>query len=222
MSKGQPEEHNDKDKDKSLEQEVRIYSLATTANECIVFLEEVKGNRLLPIWIGHSEGQAIAIKFSGIVIPRPLTHDLLLSTLKKLGCEVEKVVVHDLKDNTFYANIFLKVNGKTAVIDSRPSDAIAVAVRAGCSIFVEERVFQRCQVLNKPISETEVKKFKEDLKNLRPEDIFKDLKEKQKGKPEGKPPEKGGAEEGGKSEGKPSKKNKKEDGGESEEEKGNE
>jgi bifunctional DNase/RNase len=165
-------------KNNSREQEVRIYSLATTANECIVFLEEVHGNRLLPIWIGLSEGQAIAIRFSGIVLPRPLTHDLLLSMVKMLGWSVEKVVVHDLRENTFYANIHLKKTGQTTVIDARPSDAIAMAVRAGCNIYVEERVFERCQVLNKPISENEVQKFKEDLKNIRPEDIFKDLKQK--------------------------------------------
>ncbi|MBI4425112.1 MAG: bifunctional nuclease family protein [Elusimicrobia bacterium] len=171
----------------STEHEVRIYSLATTVNECIIFLEEVAGNRLLPIWIGLNEGQAIAIRFSGIVLPRPLTHDLLLSAVKMLGWSVDKVVVNDLKENTFYARIYLKKNGQETVIDSRPSDAIAVAVRAGCSIFVEEKVFQRCKVLSKPISETEVKKFKDELKNLRPEDIFKDLKEKeQKDKGKGK------------------------------------
>src|SRR5271163_463334 len=87
------------------DKEVRIYSLATTANECIVFLEEVKGNRLLPIWIGLAEGQAIAIRFSGIVLPRPLTHDLLLSAVKQLGWEVSKVVVSDIKENTFYARV---------------------------------------------------------------------------------------------------------------------
>lgn len=174
--------------DDSTEHEVRIYSLATTVNECIIFLEEVAGNRLLPIWIGLNEGQAIAIRFSGIVLPRPLTHDLLLSAVKMLGWNVDKVVVNDLKENTFYARIYLKRNGQETVIDSRPSDAIAVAVRAGCSIYVEEKVFQRCKVLSKPISETEVKKFKEDLKSLRPEDIFKDLKEKEqreKGKGKG-------------------------------------
>lgn len=180
----------------SPEKEVRIYSLATTANECIVFLEEVKGNRLLPIWIGLSEGQAIAIRFSGIVLPRPLTHDLLLSAVKSLGWSIEKVVVNDLKENTFYARLHLKKGGEETLIDSRPSDAIAVAVRAGCSIFVEEKVFQRCKVLSKPISEGEVKKFKEELKSLRPEDIFKDLKTKGKEKPEeGKGPKAEGEED---------------------------
>jgi bifunctional DNase/RNase len=163
------------------EREVRIYSLATTANECIIFLEELTGNRLLPIWIGITEGQAIAIRFSGIVLPRPLTHDLLLSTIKTLGYAVQKVVVCDIKDNTFYARIrVLKDGGGTLDLDSRPSDAIAIAVRAGCPIFVEEKVFANCQTLAKPITEDEVSKFKADLKNLKPEDIFKDLKAKKK------------------------------------------
>lgn len=201
---------NDKDKDKDdkkekpekpanppasalpgQEREVRIYSLATTVNECIIFLEEMGGNRLLPIWIGITEGQAIAIRFSGIVLPRPLTHDLLLAAIKELGWSVKKVVVCDIKENTFYARIHVSDGKKTVSLDSRPSDAIAIAVRAGCPIMVEEKVFERCQTLNKPISEEEVGKFKEDLKNIRPEDIFKDLKKgksssegKKKGEPE--------------------------------------
>lgn len=163
------------------QKEVRIYSLATTVNECIIFLEELQGNRLLPIWIGISEGQAIAIRFSGIVLPRPLTHDLLLSTIRTLGYTVERVVICDIKENTFYAKILIKKNGTSMELDSRPSDAIAVAVRAGCPILVDEKVFARCQTLNKPISEDEVSKFKADLKNLKPEDIFKDLQKKKEG-----------------------------------------
>ncbi|MEK7389971.1 MAG: bifunctional nuclease family protein [Elusimicrobiota bacterium] len=176
MAKG---EKNDKDKAPDPpkgEKEVRIYSLATTVSECIIFLEELEGKRLLPIWIGITEGQAIAIRFSGIVLPRPLTHDLLLSAIQELGYEVKKIVVSDIKENTFYARVHAS-NGKTTVqLDSRPSDAIAIAVRAGCPILVHETVFERCQTLTKPISEDEVSKFKEELKNLRPEDIFKDLK----------------------------------------------
>ena len=185
---------NDKDKetpkgpeDGSHAREVRIYSLATTVNECIIFLEELTGNRLLPIWIGITEGQAIAIRFSGIVLPRPLTHDLLLSAVKTLGYTVDKVVICDIKDNTFYARIHIHKGNSNIELDSRPSDAIAVAVRAGCSIMVEEKVFSRCQTLNKPITEDEVSKFKSELKNLKPEDIFKDLK----GKPGEQPPPKG-------------------------------
>lgn len=162
------------------EKEVRIYSLATTVNECIIFLEELSGNRLLPIWIGITEGQAIAIRFSGIVLPRPLTHDLLLSTIKTLGFAVGKVVISDIKENTFYARIHIHKGNSAYTLDSRPSDAIAVAVRAGCSIYVEDKVFDRCQTLSKPITEDEVSKFKSELKNLKPEDIFKGLQEKKK------------------------------------------
>lgn len=160
--------------------EVRIYSLATTANECIVFLEEVEGERLIPIWIGLAEGQAIAVRFSGIVLPRPLTHDLLLASYKTLGWDVNKIVVTDLKENTFYANIHVTRGTEEILVDSRPSDAIAVAVRAGCKMYVRERVFERCQVLNKPISEDEVETFKDELQNLKPEDIYKDLQQSKK------------------------------------------
>lgn len=178
---------NDKDPQKepegaAQEKEVRIYSLATTVNECIIFLEELSGNRLLPIWIGITEGQAIAIRFSGIVLPRPLTHDLLLATIKALGYGVSKVVICDIKENTFYAKIYIQKGSSILTLDSRPSDAIAIAVRAGCTILVEEKVFARCQTLNKPISEDEVTKFKADLKNLKPEDIFKDIQGKKKEK----------------------------------------
>ncbi len=176
-------EKEGKEPEDSHEKEVRIYSLATTVNECIIFLEELGGSRLLPIWIGISEGQAIAIRFSGIVLPRPLTHDLLLSMLKTLGYTVEKVVICDIKENTFYARIHIQRGSSALSIDSRPSDAIAVAVRAGCSIMVEERVFSRCQTLNKPITEDEVSKFKAELKNLKPEDIFKELKKKEEKEP---------------------------------------
>jgi bifunctional DNase/RNase len=190
---------DDKPKTKG-EKEVRIYSLATTVNECIIFLEELEGSRLLPIWIGIAEGQAIAIRFSGIVLPRPLTHDLLISTVKQLGWEVKKVVVSDIKENTFYARVTVSDGKTTEQLDSRPSDAIAIAVRAGCPIFVDESVFARCQTLSKPISEDEVSKFKDELKNLKPEDIFKNLKAKpgeappKKDKPGDAPPPKGGEE----------------------------
>ena len=184
-----PEKDGGKDKNPAAgpgEKEVRIYSLATTVSECIIFLEELEGNRLLPIWIGITEGQAIAIRFSGIVLPRPLTHDLLLAAIQQLGFEVKRVVVSDIKENTFYARIHVSDGKKNVALDSRPSDAIAVAVRAGCPIMVHESVFSRCQTLNKPISEDEVSKFKEELKNLRPEDIFKDLKKGGDEPPKGK------------------------------------
>jgi len=178
MAKNDKGKGADEPKKPAGEKEVRICSLATTVNECIIMLEETTGNRVLPIWIGIAEGQAIAIRFSGIVLPRPLTHDLLLAAIQQLGFAVKKVVVSDIKENTFYARVHVSDGKRSETLDSRPSDAIAIAVRAGCPIFVDESVFERCQTLTKPITEDEVEKFKEDLKNLRPEDIFKDLKGK--------------------------------------------
>lgn len=165
------------------EVEVRIYSLATMMNESIIFLEEINGDRLLPIWIGTAEGQAIAIRFSGIVLPRPLTHDMMLSMITTLGFTLEKVVVSDLKENTFYASVYLKNKDVRHIVDSRPSDALAIAVRAGCRIFVHEKIFATAQVLSKPITEDEVKHFKEELKNLKPKDIFDQLVNDEKKKP---------------------------------------
>jgi uncharacterized protein len=155
--------------------EVKIYSLATMMTESIIFLEETHGNRLLPIWIGLVEGQAIAIKFSGIVLPRPMTHDLILSIIKNAELSVEKIVINEIRDNTFYALIHLRKNGSRFTIDSRPSDALAVAVRAGCPIYVSSSIFLKAQVLSKPISEEELQKFKEELKDLKPKDIYNQL-----------------------------------------------
>src|SRR3990172_2261879 len=156
--------------------EVKVYSIASSgSSECILFLEEVNGDRLLPIWIGIAEGQAIAIRFTGIFLPRPLTHDLLLRVVQDFGWKIKQVVITDLRGQTFYAAIHLSKNGETHIVDSRPSDAIAIAVRAGCPMYVEDKIFDKCKPIQKPITEEEVGQFKEDLKNLKPEDLFKPL-----------------------------------------------
>ena len=156
--------------------EAKIFSLAQVVDRCIVVVEEVKGPRLVPIWIGIFEGGAIAAELTGQEPPRPMTHDLMMSLLKSLRATIEKVVITDLRENTYYAEIHLKSDDNTLIIDSRPSDALALAVRAHCPLFVSETVFQKCPELLKPISEDEVKKFKSELKNMKPEDFFKDLK----------------------------------------------
>lgn len=159
---------------------VKVYSIATSGVECVLLLEEMEGTRLLPIWIGTAEGQAIALKFANITLPRPLTHDLLLNTLDCLGYKIEKVIVNDLRGQTFYAQVHIAHNSTKHTIDSRPSDAIALAVRANCPIYVEDKVFEKCNTMNKPISEDEVKKLKDEIKNLKPEDILKGLKDLKK------------------------------------------
>jgi len=151
---------------------VKIYSLASTPADAIVFLEEMEGTRLLPIWIGPVEGQAIAIKFSGLTMPRPFTHDLLVSVVSSVGYKFEKVVIDNIEDHTYYAKLHLRSGDKAVVVDSRPSDALAVAVRTACDIFVAERVFRQSQILSKPITEDELKDFRDKLKDLKPGDII--------------------------------------------------
>ena len=156
--------------------EVRIYSIATSLTESIIFLDESKGTRILPIWIGPMEAQAIAIRLSGYPSPRPMTHDLLFSVIKDLGLTLTGVTITDIVENTYYSHLTLKgEDGGTREIDSRPSDAVAMAVRFGCPIYISERVFSKTQVLSKPITEDEVVKFKQDLKNLKPTDIISQL-----------------------------------------------
>jgi bifunctional DNase/RNase len=156
--------------------EAKIFSLAQVVDRCIVVIEEVGGPRLVPIWIGIFEGGAIAAELTGQEPPRPMTHDLMANILKNAHISMDKVVITDLRDNTYFAEIYLRNNGCTTVIDARPSDALALAVRTHCPMYVSEVVFNKCHELLKPISEDEVKRFKEELKNMKPEDFFKDLK----------------------------------------------
>ncbi|PKM98121.1 MAG: hypothetical protein CVU79_04720 [Elusimicrobia bacterium HGW-Elusimicrobia-3] len=157
--------------------EVRIYSIATSMTESIIFLDETEGSRILPIWIGPMEAQAIAIRLSGYPSPRPMTHDLLFSVIKTLGLTVKKVVITDIVENTYYSSLHLTDpdGGGLRLIDARPSDAVALAVRFGCPVYINEKVFGKTQVLSKPITEDEVTKFKHDLKHLKPNDIIGQL-----------------------------------------------
>ncbi|OGR45540.1 MAG: hypothetical protein A2X35_04095 [Elusimicrobia bacterium GWA2_61_42] len=159
------------------EVEVRIYSIATSLTESIIFLDEIEGSRILPIWIGPMEAQAIAIRLSGYPSPRPMTHDLLFSVIKTLGLTVNRVTITDIVENTYYSHLHLADpgGGNLRLVDARPSDAVAVAVRFGCPIYISEQVFEKTQVLSKPITEDEVVKFKHDLKNLKPNDIIGQL-----------------------------------------------
>ncbi len=124
----------------------------------VVILKEKLAERYLPIWIGPAEADAIAVKLQGANVPRPLTHDLLRSVIDSLGATVRFIVVNDLKSDTFYAKIILGVNGKQIEIDSRPSDALALAVRADVPIYADEAVLDKAGILldaetGKPIVE---------------------------------------------------------------------
>jgi len=124
----------------------------------VVILREKMADRYLPIWIGPSEADAIAVKLQGVSVPRPLTHDLLSSVVDALGASVNSVIVNDLQNDTFYAKINLDLGGVQMEVDSRPSDALALAVRVEAPIYVEEVVLDRAGILldketGKPILE---------------------------------------------------------------------
>ncbi len=124
----------------------------------VVILKEKVDKRYLPIWIGPAEADAIAVKLQGVNVPRPLTHDLLSSVIDSLGATIDSIIVCDLKSDTFYAKIILNVDGGQIEIDSRPSDALALAVRAEVPIYADEAVLDKAGVLldeetGKPIIE---------------------------------------------------------------------
>jgi uncharacterized protein len=112
----------------------------------VVILKEVQGERHLPIWIGDFEAQAIAMELQGLVSPRPLPYDLIKAMIGDLGATVERILVTDLAQDVFYARIVISIDGRTVEIDSRPSDAIAIAVRTHTPILVEESVMDRAGV----------------------------------------------------------------------------
>jgi bifunctional DNase/RNase len=123
----------------------------------VVILKEKDADRYLPIWIGPAEADSIAVKLQDVAVPRPLTHDLLRSVIDALGATVNSIIVCDLKNDTFYAKINLVVDGKNMEIDSRPSDAIALAVRVQVPIYADEAVMDKAGILldhesGKPLS----------------------------------------------------------------------
>ena len=138
---------------------------------------EIIVGRHLPIWIGSAEADAIAVKLQGVDVPRPLTHDLLHSVVGALGATVDSIVVSDLKNDTFFAKIILSVDGKQMEVDSRPSDAIALAVRVEVPIYAEEIVLEKASIVldketGKPIAE-EMERHKVDGKKISEEELKK-------------------------------------------------
>jgi len=129
--------------------EVKVDSIRVSlmSEHRVIVLKAVDKERYLPIWIGPYEAEAIAIKLKGVNIARPLTHDLLKNVIGKLEGDISHILVNDLRDDTFYALITVKVNGRLLEIDSRPSDAIALAVRADVPIFVADEVMRRAGIL---------------------------------------------------------------------------
>jgi bifunctional DNase/RNase len=139
----------------------------------IVILRDKEGQRVLPIWVGPSEANAIALQIENIATPRPMTHDLLRNVIHDLKASVLKVVVCDLQENTFYALIYLKLNGDTLAIDARPSDAIALALRTRAPIFVEDTVIDDAKTMDPSSEKTDADRLHKWLESLDPDDLGK-------------------------------------------------
>lgn len=139
----------------------------------IILLRDRDGQRVLPIWVGASEANAIALQIENITTPRPMTHDLLRNVIHDLKAEIRKVVVSDLKDNTFYALIHLEVNGEALAVDARPSDAIALALRARAPIFVEDRVIDHAKTNDFAPDKTDAERLQKWLESLDPDEMGK-------------------------------------------------
>jgi bifunctional DNase/RNase len=129
-----------------VELEVASLGLDKASNTPVVILKEVGGDRLLPIWIGPGEASAIAMELAGIKFSRPLTHDLLNTVVRSLGSELVRVLITRVVDNTYYASLMLQRNGETITIDSRPSDSVALALRASAPIFADVDLLDRTTV----------------------------------------------------------------------------
>jgi bifunctional DNase/RNase len=141
------------------------------SNQPIVLLKEVDGERYLPIWIGAVEATAIAFALQGIQTPRPMTHDLLRDILNETSVTVERILISELVDQTFFATIRMSQDGKATEVSSRPSDAIALAVRINAPIYGAEEVLEQAGIELKDDEETEVEKFREFLDQVSPEDF---------------------------------------------------
>jgi bifunctional DNase/RNase len=142
-------------------------------NTPIVILRDKDGDRVLPIWVGIFEANAIALQIENVTTPRPMTHDLLRNIIQDLKASVERIVVSDVQDNTYYAMVYLARNGETLAIDARPSDAIALALRTRAPIFVEERVVEHARTVDFTPEKPDSERLQKWLENLDPDDFGK-------------------------------------------------
>ncbi len=152
--------------------EIKGLLMDPVSNMPVVILRDQNDGAFLPIWVGIFEANAIAIEMEKISAPRPMTHDLLHNVLSELGVHVDRIVVNELKDNTFYARLHLSRGDERWTVDSRPSDAIALALRARAEIFVEEDVLERSKTIRAE-GTTDPDKLKKWLEEVSPDDLGK-------------------------------------------------
>ena len=142
-------------------------------NMPIVILRDAEGEHVLPIWVGIFEANAIALQIENVATPRPMTHDLLRNVISDLNGAVEKIVVCDLKENTFYALIYVRTRDDVVAVDARPSDAIALALRVSAPIYVEDAVVRNAKNLDFAPDKADSERLAKWLENLDPEDLGK-------------------------------------------------
>ena len=160
-----------------VEMKVEGLTLDPLTNMPIIILKDLLSDKALPIWVGYFEANAIALEIEKINTPRPMTHDLLRSMISSLHAKVKHVLINDLQDNTFFAVISIIHNGSDMTIDSRPSDAIALALRTKSPIFVEEKVIEAAKKLDLPdpdkIQNEEKQQWKDWITGIKPQDFGK-------------------------------------------------
>ncbi len=154
-----------------LEVKIRGLMMDPATNQPVVVLKELQGSGVLPIWVGVYEAQAIALEIEKVQTARPMTHDLLKNVLTGLNVHVQKVVVSDLKDDTFYALIWMERDGQTLSMDSRPSDALALALRLDCPIFVDDQVLKSSKITSVVSEKSSNEELRKWLENLSDEDL---------------------------------------------------
>jgi len=156
-----------------IEMTIKGLMVDPVTNMPIIILRDEAGDRVLPIWVGIFEANAIALQIENVATPRPMTHDLLRNVIQDLDGAVQKVVVSELKENTFFAVIHLDVRGEAVLIDARPSDAIALALRTKAPIYVEEDVIDNAKALDGTPERTDSERLQKWLESLDSDDLGK-------------------------------------------------
>lgn len=155
---------------------VRTVAMDQQMNPVVLLVDKAE-TLALPIWIGTAEAQSIALELQGVRMPRPMTHDLLRAILSQLTVSVNRIVVTDIQNGTYFAEIHLQSNGNNVVVDSRPSDAIALALRTEAPIYVEEKLAAGAIPLKKAFDEHEVEEFKKFIEKVKPQDFTQQLRD---------------------------------------------
>ncbi len=156
-----------------IEMTIKGLMIDPITNMPIVILKDKEGERVLPIWVGVFEANAIALQIENISTPRPMTHDLIRNILNEIEADVQRIVVYELRENTFYAMIYLDREGEIMAIDARPSDAIALALRTKSPIFVEDDVVESAKGLDLSKESTDSERLQKWLEGLNPDDLGK-------------------------------------------------